>query len=99
MPLTAQVLKIGHHGSRHATSGKFLSLIKPEAAIISVGADNDYGHPAQETLDRLKREGVTTYRTDLQGEIHVITNGKTYQIKTANKTSETLTWEGRSPKQ
>ena len=99
IPLEAQVLKIGHHGSRHATSGKFLSLVKPEAAIISDGADNDYGHPAQETLDWLKREGVTTYRTDLQGEIHVTTNGKIYRIETASQTSETLTWKGRSPKQ
>jgi competence protein ComEC len=80
--LKAKILKVGHHGSRYATSDAFLQAVHPEAAVISVGADNKYGHPTQEALDRLKSAGVKVYRTDLQGEIHITSDGNTYQIDT-----------------
>ncbi|MGH9754792.1 MAG: ComEC/Rec2 family competence protein [Blastocatellia bacterium] len=79
-PLRAQVLKIGHHGSRHATSARFLEAVAPEAAVISSGDGNRYGHPAQQTLDRLQKAGVKIYRTDLNGEIAIVTDGNKFEI-------------------
>ncbi|MCD8190889.1 MAG: DNA internalization-related competence protein ComEC/Rec2 [Clostridiales bacterium] len=65
------VLVVGHHGSRYSTGEAFLSIVQPETAIISVGANNSYGHPTQETLDRLAAAGCTVYRTDQQGNVTV----------------------------
>ena len=93
--LRAQVLKIGHHGSRYATSEKFLNAVKPEAAIISCGADNRYGHPSQPTLDRLKKSNVQIYRTDLSGEISIISDGNAYQVSTARQANLASLWQGR----
>jgi beta-lactamase superfamily II metal-dependent hydrolase/methylphosphotriester-DNA--protein-cysteine methyltransferase len=80
--LKAQVLKVGHHGSKYATSEAFLQAVHPEVAVISVGAANKYGHPTPEALARLKAAGVKVYRTDLQGEIKITSDGKNYQIGT-----------------
>ncbi len=63
------VLKVGHHGSKYATSQVFLAAIRPKLAVISVGAKNTYGHPAPETLERLSKIGSKVERTDQQGEI------------------------------
>jgi beta-lactamase superfamily II metal-dependent hydrolase len=79
-PLRAQVLKVGHHGSRYATSARFLDAVAPESAVISVGAENRYGHPAEQTLDRLRKAGVKIYRTDLNGEIAIVTDGNKFEI-------------------
>ena len=84
-PLGARALRVGHHGSRHATSGRFLETVAPEAAIISCGAGNRYGHPAQQTLDRLQKAGVKIYRTDLNGAIAIITDGTKFEIHTAKQ--------------
>jgi len=84
-PLRAQVLKVGHHGSRYATGAKFLEAVAPEAAVISCGAENRYGHPAEQTLDRLRKAGVKIYRTDLNGEIAIITDGNKFEIHTAKQ--------------
>jgi beta-lactamase superfamily II metal-dependent hydrolase len=84
-PLRSQVLKVGHHGSRYATSARFLKAVSPEAAVISVGANNRYGHPAPETLDRLQKAGVKIYRTDLNGEITIISDGNKFEIQTARR--------------
>lgn len=78
--LDAEILKVGHHGSRTSTSAGFLSKVKPEIAIISVGAGNSYGHPAPETLQRLESAGVTIYRTDTNGNLMVFVDGNTYSI-------------------
>jgi competence protein ComEC len=94
MNLQARVLKVGHHGSKYATSESFLKAVKPEAAIISDGASNRYGHPSPETLARLKAAGVKIYRTDLQGEITIISKGDGYEIKTAKEATGDL-WAGR----
>ncbi len=64
-----ELLIVGHHGSKYATSEELLAAAKPETAIISVGKDNHYGHPAQEVLDRLTDAGCTIYRTDLDGTV------------------------------
>jgi competence protein ComEC len=67
--LSAKVLKIAHHGSKYATSEEFLEKVNPEEAIISVGKNNRYGHPAPEILERLKEKGVKILRTDEAGDI------------------------------
>ncbi len=97
--LKATVIKIAHHGSKYATSENFLKRVEPEAAIISDGAWNRYGHPSQAVLDRLKAMNAKVYRTDLQGEISLTTHGKAdsakfYEITTAKETNEDI-WAGR----
>lgn len=86
-PLDAEILKVGHHGSSSSTSPAFLARVHPEMAIISVGADNPYGHPHAETLDLLKRLGVTVFRTDLNGTIYVRSDGMSYSVKTETDVS------------
>ncbi len=97
LDLQARVIKIPHHGSKYATSKDFLNRVKPEVAIVSCGAWNRYGHPAQAVLDRLKAANVKLYRTDLQGEITITTRGKNddMTIKTAKEPTEDL-WAGRT---
>lgn len=63
------VLKVGHHGSKYASSLEFLRAIDPEVAVISVGNRNRYGHPTAETLARLKQVGAEIRRTDTEGEV------------------------------
>lgn len=99
LDLKVKVIKIGHHGSKYATSENFVKRVQPEAAIISDGAWNRYGHPAQSVLDRLKAANTKVWRTDLQGEVTITTkgkgdSGKLYEIKTAKETKEDL-WTGR----
>ncbi len=88
--LKANVIKIAHHGSKYATTEKFLQRVQPGAAIISDGEWNRYGHPAQSVLDRLKASNARIYRTDLQGEVSLTTHGKAdsakfYEITTAKE--------------
>ena len=64
-----EVLVAGHHGAKSSTCEELLAAVKPALAVISVGKDNYYGHPAQETLDRLAAIGCTVYRTDRDGNI------------------------------
>jgi competence protein ComEC len=97
--LKANVIKIAHHGSKYATSESFVKRVQPEAAIISDGAWNRYGHPAQVVLDRLKMIDAKIYRTDLQGEITLTTTGRMrgarlYEIKTAKESTSDV-WTGR----
>jgi competence protein ComEC len=92
--LRAQLLKVAHHGSRYASTEEFLERVKPEVALISCGEDNDYGHPAPETLERLRRFGVELHRTDLEGEITVLSDGNNFQVKTERPARGSV-WEGR----
>ncbi len=73
-PLT--VLKVAHHGSRYATSREFLDFFSPRIGIISAGRLNRYGHPAPETVERLKDAGVTLCNTQTSGAVTVKTDGK-----------------------
>lgn len=66
-----EVLVVGHHGSRYSTSMDFLKRITPKVGVISVGSDNSYGHPTQDTLDRLKEANVAVCRTDLNGTVTI----------------------------
>jgi competence protein ComEC len=66
---SAQVLKIGHHGSKNSTSPSWIMEVQPKYAVVSCGLNNMYGHPAPKVLSRLEAAGVPVYRTDLQGDI------------------------------
>lgn len=69
-----EVLVVSHHGSRYSSNIRFLKSVTPEAAVISVG-DNNYGHPSEETLQRLLAVGADIWRTDQQGTIRITVNG------------------------
>ncbi len=74
--LSADVLKVGHHGSRTSTSIEFLDAVRPRYAMVSCGVRNKFGHPHEETLDALDRFSVTLRRTDLEGAITWRTDGE-----------------------
>ncbi len=96
--IRATVLKVGHHGSKYATSEDFLKRGEFRYAIISAGLDNRYGHPSQEVLDRLKAAGIKIYRTDFQGEVVISTRGQEGDAKVTTgrepKMNEDM-WAGR----
>jgi len=78
--LRATVLQVPHHGSRHGSTSAFLREVSPQVAVISVGAENPFGHPSPETLERV--QGVPIFRTDHHGDITISTNGRRVWIKT-----------------
>ena len=80
--LESTVLKVGHHGSDTSTSYLFLRTVNPQYAVISVGADNTYGHPTEAVLSRLRDADVKTCRTDLQGTITAVSDGKNVTFQT-----------------
>ncbi|MBA3891725.1 MAG: MBL fold metallo-hydrolase [Gemmatimonadaceae bacterium] len=84
--LRADVLKVGHHGSRTSTSPAFLAAVQPAAALISVGAGNDYRHPSPGTLDALSTAGAHILRTDHVGPIVVRTDGRSLSIHADGRT-------------
>lgn len=91
LPLSATVLKVGHHGSDTSTSYPFLREIMPQYAVISVGAGNSYGHPCEDTLSRLRDADVKVFRTDMQGDIVFTSDGKTVTAQTQrNQNADTL---------
>lgn len=67
--LKADILVVGHHGSKNSSSADFLAAVAPQIAVIQVGLKNKYGFPTQEVLDRLKTVGAKIFRTDLDGDI------------------------------
>jgi len=67
--INSQVLKVAHHGSKYSTSEEFLKAVSPRDAVISVGANNRYGHPVPEILERLKNLNINIFRTDEKGDI------------------------------
>ena len=73
--LKADVLKVGHHGSRTGTCTAFLQAVSPSYAVITCGAENAYGHPHKQVLDRLQKAQVKTLRSDLDGDISFVTDG------------------------
>lgn len=79
------VLKVGHHGSESSTGYLWLREVMPKYAVISVGKDNSYGHPTDEVLSRLRDAEVTTFRTDMQGDISCVSDGKTVEFTAAWK--------------
>lgn len=79
--LSAQLLKVGHHGSQSSTETHFLNAVNPKYAVIMCGADNDYGHPHEETIEKLEQKGVEIYRTDQNGNVVVFADGKNIKIE------------------
>lgn len=78
--LESDVLKVAHHGSKYSTSATFLGLVKPKYAIISVGKDNVYKLPSDQVLNRLYSGDIKVYRTDFDGTITVVSDGKNINI-------------------
>lgn len=70
------VLKVPHHGSKTGMDREFLNLIRPKLAVISVGKNNRYGHPAKQALDLLKEFSIKILRTDMDGEVELVSDGK-----------------------
>lgn len=79
--LTAEVLKVGHHGSKNSTNQLFLDHIKPKFSVISAGAKNRYGHPTSEVLEKLKKIGSDILRTDIEGDVVMESEGKGIVVK------------------
>ena len=89
----ADVLKAGHHGSSTSTSDAFLSAVSPDYTVISCGEGNSYGHPHAETLNKLRQNGITVFRTDEQGTIIAESDGREIIWSTAPSES----WQSGEP--
>ncbi len=83
--LRADVLKVGHHGSRTSSSRAFLAAVRPQEAVISVGRRNRFGHPHPATLEALTASGARTWRTDIQGAVTVTTDGDSLEVHSASE--------------
>lgn len=79
-----EVLKVPHHGSRTGMTDEFLDLVRPDVSIISVGKNN-YGHPTAEILSKLAIKKSRVLRTDKDGDIEIVSDGKGYKIKTKGR--------------
>jgi competence protein ComEC len=80
--IAADVLQLGHHGSRTSTTAPFLSAVDPAVAIYSAGASNQYGHPHGSVIERLLAADIEVYGTDVHGSIMVTTDGATWSVAT-----------------
>lgn len=80
--LTTTVLDVAHHGSGASSSDSFIEIVHPKVSIVSVGKDNTYGHPSEQVITKLNQYG-SVFRTDQMGNIIIITNGSTAEVKTA----------------
>lgn len=80
--IKADVLKVGHHGSNYSSDSEFLKKVNPKYAIISVGKNNSYNHPGDNTLKKLKDNNIKIYRTDESGTIHLKSDGNNIEIET-----------------
>lgn len=77
--IDSDILKISHHGSKYSTVDEFIKAVSPETAVIQAGKDNSYGHPAREVLERLQKYGIDILRTDINGDIKIISDGENIQ--------------------
>ncbi|PIW91855.1 MAG: hypothetical protein COY73_01825 [Candidatus Nealsonbacteria bacterium CG_4_10_14_0_8_um_filter_37_14] len=77
--IDSDVLKVGHHGSKTSSAKEFIEAVSPETAVIQCGKNNSYGHPHPQTLENLA--GIQIFRTDLDGDIKIISDGISYQVK------------------
>ena len=72
-----ELMVAGHHGSKYSNSEQLLETVRPDVAVFSVGADNHYGHPTQEAMERFRSVGAQLYRTDLNGTVTITARGGT----------------------
>ena len=93
LDLQATVLKVGHHGSTSSTTNAFLKAVSPKYAVISVGLNNDYGHPTQVTLNKLANAKVQVYRTDQDGTVVATTDGDTLTFTASGSSSSSSSAE------
>ncbi len=82
LKLSANVLKIGHHGSASSSTDRYLDAVDPNYAVISVGADNIYGHPHPDVLEAIQSRNIRLYRTDKQGTVVFTTDGTNISVNT-----------------
>ncbi|KKR02381.1 MAG: internalization-related competence protein ComEC/Rec2 protein [Candidatus Yanofskybacteria bacterium GW2011_GWA1_39_13] len=75
----ADILKVGHHGSKTSTTASFLEKVSPQVAFIEVGSKNKFGHPAFEVIRRLEKSGIKYYRTDLDGHMEIVSDGQSFK--------------------
>ncbi len=80
--IKSTVYKVAHHGSRHASSEEILAEIQPEISVFSCGAGNRYGHPTPEAISRVMKAGSKVYRTDENGEVTIVSDGKKVKVQT-----------------
>ncbi|MFC7319682.1 MBL fold metallo-hydrolase [Halobacillus campisalis] len=92
----ADILQLGHHGSSTSTSSSFLDAVSPEVAIYSAGADNQYGHPNAEVINRVEDAGIDLYGTDVHGTVEVTTDGESYHVATKEEGTVTPPDDSRS---
>lgn len=82
--LKAQLLKVGHHGSKTSSSQRFLEAVRPEIAVISAGRQNEFGHPSYRAIRNLQKAGAEIYRTDEMGDIVIKSDGERMEIRNRN---------------
>ena len=80
----ADILKLGHHGSKTSSSYEWLEAVNPKYAIVSCGENNDYGHPHKQTITKMNKYGIEYFRTDLLGDIVFVSDGKAFTRVTEN---------------
>ena len=79
--LKADILKVGHHGSKSSSTKDFIEAVNPKIAVIGVGVNNNFGHPNKGVLERLEKINCKIYRTDIMGEIHCNIDSKSSTFK------------------
>ena len=92
--ISADVYKVGHHGSKTSTTDEMLDSVDPVYAVISVGEDNSYGHPNAEVLNKLRKAGIQVFRTDEQGTIIAQSDGEQLTFNC----SPSETWQAGEPR-
>jgi len=93
----SDVLKVGHHGSSTSSCEEFIDNVNPEISVISLGENNDYGHPHKEILERLEKTGSRIYRTDENGTVVVLTDGTAMKIAAEKESDSSGEPEAVSP--
>lgn len=90
LPIEANVLQLGHHGSDTSSSSSFIDAVQPEIAVYSAGEDNSYGHPHEEVVSLFEEKGIPLYGTDKDGTIVITSDGETVEVESDEEPEEAL---------